>query len=417
MQTETPIMRELFRHLKKIQGKQATGKLSIQVDESTSEPWKIYFHLGRIVWVTGGKHRIRRWIRTLKQHSPNLLSSQWLLKTSQHAIAPEKEICENWEVKILNEAFEKGEIDLNCAKAIVQKHVQEIFFSLLDRQQIAFQWTSMKNLPQQFIWLYIDRVVQEASDVRTQWQEAIAEQYDKLPIGLSPNSVPFIKKDWQLQAKLSPSTYKNLVKQLNGQNTFWDLAVQFQQPIIPVIRSLLPFIYEDAVGIKEVPDLSLPRPKRHKTPQNPPKTLNKGKIVCIDDSPLVGQQIATLLEPLGYEVISILDPLKSIQTLLQQKPQLIFLDLVMPSTNGYELCSFLRKTSEFKETPIVMLTGRDGAIDRLRAKMVGSNQFLSKPVESTEILQTVEKFLGKTLQPSPKPKKSHSPQFSKLAQI
>ncbi|MGD2180341.1 response regulator [Lusitaniella coriacea] len=404
-------MRELFRHLKKIQGKQATGKLSIQVDESTSEPWQIYFHLGRIVWVTGGKHRIRRWIRTLKQHGPNLLSSQWLLKTSQRAIASEQGMCENWEVQILNEAFEQGEINLDCAKAIVQKHVQEIFFSLLDRQQIAVQWTSMKDLPQQFVWLYIDRVVEEASDFHAQWKEVISGQLEKLPIGLSPNSVPFIKKDWQLQTKLSPSTYQNLVKKLNGQNTFWDLAVQFQQPVIPVIRSLLPFICEDAVGIKEVPDLSLPRPKRQ------PKTPNKGKIVCIDDSPFVGKQIATLLEPLGYQVISILDPLKSIQTLLQQKPQLIFLDLVMPSTNGYELCSFLRKTSEFKKTPIVMLTGRDGAIDRLRAKMVGSNQFLSKPVESTAILQTVEKFLGQESQSLAMSKEERSQSFSKLAQV
>ncbi|NJR66581.1 MAG: response regulator [Leptolyngbyaceae cyanobacterium CRU_2_3] len=76
----------------------------------------------------------------------------------------------------------------------------------------------------------------------------------------------------------------------------------------------------------------------------PAKTL----IACIDDSPLIGETITQILCPMGYEVLTILEPLQSIAALLERKPSLIFLDLVMPSTNGYELCTFYAKPLCFK---------------------------------------------------------------------
>jgi chemotaxis family two-component system response regulator PixG len=116
-------------------------------------------------------------------------------------------------------------------------------------------------------------------------------------------------------------------------------------------------------------------------------------VACIDDSPQVAVEMKRILEPLGYEVLGITEPLQSVSTLLQRKPDLIFLDLVMPNTNGYELCTFLRKTTTFQEIPIVILTGRDGMIDRVRAKMAGSSDFLSKPPDAAKVLQILHKFL------------------------
>lgn len=65
----------------------------------------------------------------------------------------------------------------------------------------------------------------------------------------------------------------------------------------------------------------------------------------------------------------------------------------MPNTNGYEMCSFLRKTDQFKEIPIVMLTGHDGIVDRIKAKMAGSNDFLGKPPNPAKVIQVVQKHL------------------------
>ena len=65
----------------------------------------------------------------------------------------------------------------------------------------------------------------------------------------------------------------------------------------------------------------------------------------------------------------------------------------MPNTNGYEICSQLRKLSFFKNTPIVILTGNDGIIDRVRAKMVGSTDFLGKPAQTDKVLATIDKYV------------------------
>jgi two-component system, chemotaxis family, response regulator PixG len=117
-------------------------------------------------------------------------------------------------------------------------------------------------------------------------------------------------------------------------------------------------------------------------------------IACIDDSPAIGQIMESILSSQGYEVLSILNPLQGISILLERKPDLIFLDLVMPNTNGYELCTFLRKTTSFQETPIIILTGNDGVIDRVRAKLTGASEFLGKPPEPQKVLQMVHKYLG-----------------------
>ena len=76
-----------------------------------------------------------------------------------------------------------------------------------------------------------------------------------------------------------------------------------------------------------------------------------------------------------------------------QKPALIFMDVVMPKTNGFALCSFLRKTPHFRETPIVFLTDQDNIIDRTRAKLTGASDFLSKPTNPEQVLQVAQKYL------------------------
>ncbi len=89
------------------------------------------------------------------------------------------------------------------------------------------------------------------------------------------------------------------------------------------------------------------------------------------------------------------DALRAIATLLARKPDLIFLDLVMPNANGYEICSQLRRLSFFQNTPIVILTGNDGIIDRVRAKMVGATDFISKPIDASVVLEVIRKHLHK----------------------
>jgi CheY-like chemotaxis protein len=89
---------------------------------------------------------------------------------------------------------------------------------------------------------------------------------------------------------------------------------------------------------------------------------------------------------------------KALPILLEHKPDLIFLDLVMPIANGYEICAQIRRVSAFKDTPVIILTSNDGIVDRVRAKMVGSSGFLAKPIEPDKVLATLQRYLPKPVQ-------------------
>ncbi len=128
-------------------------------------------------------------------------------------------------------------------------------------------------------------------------------------------------------------------------------------------------------------------PQKNQThPSGQTKTYT---IVCIDDSPTVINAIKAFLDEQVFHVVGINDPLKALMQILRTKPNLILLDIEMPNLDGYELCSLLRKHSHFKDTPIVMVTGRTGFIDRAKAKMVRASGYLTKPFNQAELLKIV----------------------------
>ncbi|MDZ8109874.1 MAG: response regulator [Nostoc sp. DedQUE12a] len=124
-----------------------------------------------------------------------------------------------------------------------------------------------------------------------------------------------------------------------------------------------------------------------------PVGKNTYTIACIDDSQTVLNSIKHFLDENTFSVVMINDPVKALMQILRSKPDLILLDVEMPSLDGYELCSLLRKHSAFKNIPIIMVTGRTGFIDRAKAKMVRSSGYLTKPFTQSELLKMVFKYL------------------------
>lgn len=113
------------------------------------------------------------------------------------------------------------------------------------------------------------------------------------------------------------------------------------------------------------------------------------KIFCIDDSPTVLNAMKSFLDEQMFSVIAINEPLKALMQIIRTKPDIILLDIEMPALDGYELCSLLRKHSYFKNTPVIMVTGRTGLIDRARAKIVRSSGYLTKPFTQADLLKTI----------------------------
>lgn len=113
------------------------------------------------------------------------------------------------------------------------------------------------------------------------------------------------------------------------------------------------------------------------------------KIVSVDDSPTVLREISRFLEQENFAVVAINDPVKAVMSIIRNKPDLILLDLNMDGIDGYELCRIIRNNSMFKKTPIIMVTGNKGLIDKVKARFVGASGYLTKPFTRAELLKMV----------------------------
>jgi twitching motility two-component system response regulator PilG len=117
------------------------------------------------------------------------------------------------------------------------------------------------------------------------------------------------------------------------------------------------------------------------------------KIVCIDDSQTMLNEISRFLEREDFSVMTINEPLKALMKIISFRPNLILLDVGMPNIDGYKLCSLIRKYSAFRDTPIVMVTGNKGLIDRARAKLAGATDYMTKPFTQFDLLTMVFRYL------------------------
>ena len=129
--------------------------------------------------------------------------------------------------------------------------------------------------------------------------------------------------------------------------------------------------------------------------ETPPGRTPRKKIMVVDDSPTVRKLIAVTLERAGYHVVEAGDGSAAVG-LVQDSvfPDLVFLDITMPEMDGYKVCKFMRGTAEMRDTPIVMLSGNDGFFSKVRGKLAGSTQYMTKPFKPDELTAAALKYIG-----------------------
>lgn len=352
-----------------------TGTLLVK--SSSGQEWTFYLYQGRIVYATGGIHPVRRWQRHLATFCPQIQVERLNL--------PAELINSAWEYQVLGLWLKQQQISREQANKMIQALVAEVLFDILQAGQINYQTQPENTLALQLLLLIdVEQVLTTAQHWWQSWQTANLTN-------LSPNKAPKLKRPEILQQQTSAEVYQQLATLLDGQRTLRDLAAQMKRQVWEVTSSLLPYIHSGIVEIVEIPDLTKPMPSDAPPVQPIQIAPFKPKIACIDDSPLVCQTMEDILTKAGYQFIAVQDPLRAIATLLSCKPDLIFLDLVMPNLNGYEICTRLRKISAFHDTPIVILSGN--IVDRVRAKVVGASDCLDKPVKSETMLKLVSRYL------------------------
>ena len=121
--------------------------------------------------------------------------------------------------------------------------------------------------------------------------------------------------------------------------------------------------------------------------------MNEPVVLVVDDSPTVRKIVQLTLQRERIRVVTAGDGLSALAAVSDEHPDLILLDIMLPRMDGYNICQVIRKNMAFKDIPIIMLSGKDGLFDKMRGKLAGSTEYITKPFDSAELVQTVKRYL------------------------
>lgn len=372
---------------------QLTGRLEVA---GTDRTWSFFFCLGRLIWATGGLHSNRRFYRLWYQFFPGVNLTGIELREKDFVV------CYNYQIMAILSIRKK--LSSEKTAQIAMETLREVIFEIFqaeEKETLVYTRDSSGAIDTSLTLMSASvrpqEIVPQVELLWSDWKSSGLAAY-------SPNSVPVLKKLEELKKVTSPKVYRTLVRAIDGERTFRDLAILIDRDLRKLTLYLIPYVRKGIINLEVLPDrttlqktpISAQSPKsipRVKEVTSTLKETIKATIVCVDDSPLICRHLQSILEEAGYKFIGIQDSIKALPALIETKPDLIFLDLVMPIANGYEICTQIRRVSGLKETPVIILTGKDGMVDRVRAKMVGSSGFMAKPVNAKKVLAAVKKYL------------------------
>lgn len=376
--------RDLIIQFKTIKTNSLNGNLVVHIE---SEPtWMFSFSAGKLGWISGGIDPINRWQRNLAIAKFKLISN-----LSQKTDDPERR-------------------SLNPNLIAQQAVAVEVLFDIIQisqgtENQLSYQFIAVDpaqikltpNLP----LLDISPLLSQAIDCWKEW------------LGLEladffPSRFLMIER-----SVLRSSGFKlidnlpEILASIDGSRSLRSLASYHRQTLPNFTKYIRPLLKSGAITFSSFPSSLIDHSEDltinaflAEIVQSQVAKPAKPLIACIDDSISVYLQLEKLLTEQGYRSYGVQDPLKIMSTLIKHKPKLIFLDLLMPVANGYEVCEQIRKTPSLKDVPVIILTAKDGLFDRMRARVVGANDFLSKPIAHVDVLMVLEKYVACSTTPS-----------------
>ncbi len=119
------------------------------------------------------------------------------------------------------------------------------------------------------------------------------------------------------------------------------------------------------------------------------------KVMVIDDSKTIRRTAETLLKKEGCDVVTATDGFEALAKIADHQPQIIFVDIMMPRLDGYQTCALIKNNQLFRSTPVIMLSSKDGLFDKAKGRIVGSEQYLTKPFTREELLSAIRRFVDR----------------------
>ncbi|MFW6296782.1 MAG: response regulator [Halothece sp.] len=355
-----------------------TGKVIFL--SSQNEFWTIYFRLGRLIWVEERGEAKEKWQRHLKYYCPQLPESEISIEKTAE------------KYHFLAQLYQKQKIlNKDQVSEIVRSIAEEVLFDIMQCQGQEDTIVS-QEFPNEIPNILLGLIQPDPllNSVKADWQKWV----DSGLVFYSPNSYPVVETN-----KATLENIKSpILAKIKGQKTLRELAWETNRDLLNLTNEVVELVQQEVVALYPEPQIQ-PEIKIEKDDAFiSQENIGNGKvrkklIACLDDSVGVCEKLKELLTASGYEVITFQQPATAMSQLIKQKPDLILLDLMMPMISGYEVCTQLRRVPSFKQTPIIILTGKDGWVDRARATMCGATNFLSKPVQKVKLFETINKHL------------------------
>lgn len=381
--SEALTLEQLTPRLQEVMQSSLSGAVIVK-SQNGAPLGSLKFHQGQLQWATGGEHRWRRWRRLTQQHCPQLEN-----QGGEGITNPD-----DWEFQTLSQWVQQQKLSPAQATALLEQNILECLFDMFQLAQGGCQISISNRANNAAASLGLQNSTALLNQAQDTWQAWTAAGL----ANCSPDAAPVVRNAAALQQRTSPQTYQTLTSLLNGQSTLRELAVLMRQDLKMLAQTLLAYAQWELIGLETLADINSPQGRGVAVAPPPSGAIAQGSrdaplIMCIDDNPKVCEMLGKILTSAGYQFVSVQDSLQALPVLLERKPDFVFLDLVMPVASGYEVCAQIRRISSFKDIPVVILTGNDGIIDRIRSKASGSTDFISKPLDVAKVLATIRTYI------------------------
>ncbi len=386
-----------------------SGRLIVTV--ASVQIWNFYFQSGLFVWASEASDPHRHSYRLLAPYR------QLVDHDEINEVLVSDSPCRDF--SLLVRLARQQKIDLEQIVELVETNLTDILFDICQTLEQASNNYLNNSTPAEVIFqaqwqpriqpspegvlpssclLPVESLLQATLKDWAKWVNAGLAYY-------SPNLIAIVKEPSLLQEQTSPAVYDNLVKMINGKRSLKDMATLLQWDKVQVAKLLLPYVRRNLILLLPTTPSGLasvehfPSGEEHlSSPNSQTSAATEAPLViCVDDNPEICEAMESIIEAENYRCQTIQDVVQVLPTLLKHKPDAIFLDLIMPIANGYEICAKVRKISMFQDTPIIILSGNDGIVDRVRAKRVGATDFLTKPVDPRQVRSKLRKYVSLSL--------------------
>ena len=373
--------------------------------------WKIYLQHGHLMYVCCSAQSLDQ----LKYHLHYLGWKQALLPLKSASEAKIQQYVEkqayieefspqNLYSSVISWLLEEKHLNLFQGSKLIEHVTKDALHSCLWLNSGTFSWHNQQPIPfwiQKYLGNSLSIRVSECLSVEQerlqQWQKCCADL-------LSVHQRPYFASGWQqktlpVSGSLNYRTLDKLSKVLQGKTSIRQLSLLLQKDELHVAQILSPYVESKIIYLRDARsplDLlpTIPQlPKNQHSFERVSLNRKTKSIVCIDDSPIILQEIERFLGKENFNVTAINDPVKAVPIIFRLKPDLILLDITMPRINGYKLCKLLRGSEHCRNTNIVMVTGNTGLIDKAKAKIAGATDYLTKPFTKERLVQVIEKYI------------------------